>query len=205
MVRGIVRKFLSVSAMGTALLFSGCSMSTTDLAYRNDRVLLQLGHAHIQMPATKVAEQLENFSTLYVTHTLIRFPTGSLAVVDKARTDTRYEFNYPLAHTLKVVFDAKALYQIYYNSSFYVFQLLLADGSYINVMAEQLDDQGLNMVYGMDNDTLRTFLEPLVQNIGSLHPVRTIKGKEGAILGRWTSRKVHLEPLVVPRRDMTGI
>jgi hypothetical protein len=185
----------------------GCSLNTTDLSYRDGAVRLALGKQTVSMHAKTISRKIDNFSTLIVSHTLLKLDTGSLAVFDKARTDMRYEFNYTLPETLRIVFNAQAMHLIYYADSFYLYQVILSDGSRLNVMAEQLDNESLNMLYGMDNATVETWLKALGYNAsGKLHtPVRVVNGKKGAILSDWTIYKVNVMQLVVPRRDMMGI
>jgi hypothetical protein len=192
--------------LAASVVLSACSLSTTDLSYRNSMLVLQLDQDRLILPARQVSKQVDNFSTLVVMHYLLALEGGGMAVFDKARTDERYEFQYPTAETIRIVFDAKAVRRIYFENSFYVFQVILADGSVLNVMAEQLEDQSLNMLYGMDNAVLGRLLDKLHRGLSdSLYtPVRTVSGKEGAIYSRWTIQKVNVMQLVGPKRDIMG-
>ena len=201
----MVSKLYVVTVLLLLALMTACS--TTDLSYREDGyVTLQLNQNRLQVPAKKLSSKIDNFSTLIVTHQLLQLDDGSMAVFDKARTDDRYEFYYPTAETIRIVFDARAVRQVYYDHSFYAFQLILSDGSWLNVIVEQLEDQSLNMLYGMDNQALSRLLQRLHDRAGGgLHePVRTIQGKQGAILSNWTIYKVNVMQLVGPRRDLMG-
>jgi len=200
----ILKRVSLLFLIGVVWLFTACS--TTDLSYRDGKLTLQLNENSFQVPAALLSKQTDNFSTLAVTHLLLKLPDGGFAVFDKARTDTRYEFYYPTAETVRIVFDARAVRQVYFENSFYVFQVMLADGSLLNVLTEQLEDESLNMLYGMDNATLSRLLQQLHGvSVGTLQePVRTIHGKQGAILSRWTIYKVNVMELVGPKRDMMG-
>jgi len=190
----------------TVLLVTACSVMTTDLSYRNGQLALQLDHTHLQVPVREISQKRENFSTLMVTHYLLALEKGELVVFDKARTDTRYEFYYPTAETIRIVFEARAVRQVYFSNSLYVFQVILADGTLLNVIAEQLEDESLNLLYGMSNTTLEKLMKKLHGTpLATLHtPVRTIRGKEGAIFSKWTIRKVNVMQLVGPKREMMG-
>jgi hypothetical protein len=192
--------------LAAGLVFSGCSFSTTDLSYRNGILALQLDRSRLTLPARELSRQIDNFSTLAVTHYLLALEGGGMAVFDKARTDMRYEFQYPTAETIRIVFDAKAVHRVYFENSFYVFQVVLADGSLLNVIAEQLEDESLNMLYGMSNAVLARLLDKLHGGLsGSLYaPVRTVTGKSGAIYSKWTIQKVNVMQLVGPKRDIMG-
>jgi hypothetical protein len=200
----MVSKLYVVTVLLLLALMTACS--TTDLSYRDGYVTLQLNQNRLQIPAKKLSSKIDNFSTLIVTHQLLQLDDGSMAVFDKARTDDRYEFYYPTPETIRIVFDARAVRQVYYDHSFYAFQLILSDGSWLNVIVEQLEDQSLNMLYGMDNQALSRLLQRLHDRAGGgLHePVRTIQGKQGAILSNWTIYKVNVMQLVGPRRDLMG-
>jgi len=190
---------LVVSAVVTAC-------STSDLSYRNNALVLQIDGRSLQMESRVVGERMENFGTLSVRQQLLQKRDGTLLVYEKARTDDRYEFYLPTVDTIRIVFDARDVHVFYFSHSVYMMQLLLADGSVLNLMAEQLEDQSLNMVYGMSNKEMNRLLgqlgaEARLPEAG--HVVRLAKGN-GAVLSRWTTYKVSLIPLVGPLRDLFG-
>jgi hypothetical protein len=190
---------LVVSAVVTAC-------STSDLSYRNNALVLQIDGRSLQMESRVVGERMENFGTLSVRQQLLQKRDGTLLVYEKARTDDRYEFYLPTVDTIRIVFDARDVHVFYFSHSVYMMQLLLADGSVLNLMAEQLEDQSLNMVYGMSNKEMNRLLgqlgtEARLPEAG--HVVRLAKGS-GAVLSRWTTYKVSIIPLVGPLRDLFG-
>ena len=193
-----------LSVLSISVLLVGCS--TSDLSYRENTLILQVDGKSIQMESRVVGERMENFGTLSVKQQLLRKGDGTLLVYEKARTDDRYEFYLPTVDTIKIVFDARDIHVIYFSHSVYIMQLLLADGSVLNLMAEQLEDQSLNMVYGMSNQETNRLLGRL--GAGALLPSEghTVKlaGRKGAIFSRWTTYKVSLIPLVGPLRDLFG-
>lgn len=193
-----------ISLLGTAAIITACS--TSDLSYRNDALVLQIEGRSLQMKSSVIGERMENFSTLIVKQQLLKNHDGTVLVYEKARTDDRYEFYLPTVDTIKIVFDARDIHVIYLNHSVYMMQLLLTDGSVLNLMAEQLEDQSLNMVYGMSNKEMNRLLgqmgaEAILPEEG--HVVK-LDSRRGAVLSRWTTYKVSLIPLVGPLRDLFG-
>jgi hypothetical protein len=182
------------------LVLSACS--TTDLSYKNNKLVLQVDGKHLQVNSTPLGRHLSNFSNLYLAYKVLKLDDGNIVVYEKARTDSSYEFNFTTRRTIQIVFDAIDIRQIYFSSSFYILQLTLQDGRVLNTIVEQLEDQSLNLAYGMSNKQVNDLLKqlnaraqrPLQQNVIS------IKNLQKAILSRWTMQKVHFIPLIVPLR-----
>jgi len=180
---------------------SACS--TTDLSYKNNKLALQIDGKYLQVNSTPLERHQDNFSNLYLSYEVLKLDAGNLVVYEKARTDSSYEFNFPTLTTIRIVFDTREIRKIYFSSSFYILQLTLQDGRTLNTIVEQLEDQSLNLAYGMSNKQVNNLLRqldarafvPLKQNVIS------IKDPKRAILSRWTTKKVHFAPLIVPLRD----
>ena len=191
-------KFLfSVMAL---LILSACS--TTDLAYKNNKLALQVDDKHLQVNGTSLGHHQNNFSSLYLRHEILQLDAGNIVVYEKARTDNRFQFNFTTMRTIQIVFDAIEVRKVYFSSSFYILQLTLQNGRTLNTIVEQLEDQSLNLAYGMSNkqvnDLLRQLdakaIRPLKQN------VITIQNPQAAIYSRWTMKKVDFIPLIIPVR-----
>jgi len=156
------------------------------------------------MHGTSLGQHRENFSNLFLSYKVLKLDAGNIVVYEKARTDSRYEFNFPTMTTIQVVFDAIEVKKVYFSSSFYILQLTLQNGKTLNTIVEQLEDQSLNLAYGMSNKQISDLLRqlnaqafrPLTQNVIS------IKNVNNAILSRWTTKKVNFTPLIVPIRSM---
>ncbi len=182
------------------VILSACS--TTDLSYKNNTLALQVDGKHLQVNGTRLGQHKDNFSNLYLAYEVLKLDAGNIIVYEKARTDSSYEFNFTTMRTIQIVFDVIDVRQIYFSSSFYILQLTLQDGRVLNTIVEQLEDQSLNLAYGMSNKQVNDLLRqldakafrPLKQN------VITIKDPQRAILSRWTTKKVHFAPLIVPVR-----
>ena len=189
-------------AVMTLVFLTACS--PTDLSYKHNTLVLQVDGKQLQMHGTSLGRHQENFSNLFLSYEVLKLDSGNTVVYEKARTDSRYEFNFPTMTTIQIVFDAREVKKIYFSSSFYILQLTLQNGRTLNTIVEQLEDQSLNLAYGMSNrqvnDLLRQLnaqaFRPLMQNVIS------IKNVNNAVLSRWTTKKVNFVPLIVPIRSM---
>ena len=183
---------------------TGCS--TTDLSYKNNQLILKVDGKQLQMDSRFINHRMKNFSTLFIDQQLLQLNEGNMVVYEKARTDDTYEFYFPTVDTIKIVFDARYVDIVYFSSSFYIMQVVLADGRPLNVIVEQLEDQSMNMVYGMTNKQINHLLKQLDSQARMPVDQRvvTLGRQQNAILSRWTTYKVNIMQLVGPRRDMFG-
>ena len=195
-------KFLIV--LFILVFLSACS--TTDLSYKNNQLVLKVDDKHLQVNSRFINNRISNFSTLFIDHQLLQLNEGNIVVYEKARTDDMNEFYFPTVDTIKIVFDARYIRVVYFSSSFYIMQVVLADGRPLNVMVEQLEDQSLNMVYGMTNKQINHLLSQLdsQKRMPLDQHVITLNLQQSAILSRWTTYKVNIMQLVGPKRDLMG-
>jgi len=154
------------------LLLSGCA--TSNLSYNNEQLNLQINDAHLQIHGTQLKQQRENFSTLFLTQYLLRLDDGSHVVYEKAKTDMQYEFEPTTVRTISIIFDAKKVIKVYYNTLVYAFQVILQDNRVLNVLATKGFDQELNMVYGMSTEKLNSMLIKLDPNARPAYYKNTI-------------------------------
>ena len=198
-----VVKFLITIFMFAIL--TGCS--TTDLSYKNNKLLLQVNDKYLQVDSRFINNRMNNFGTLFIDQQLLQLSEGNMVVYEKARTDDMNEFYYPTIDTIKIVFDARYVRVVYFSSSFYIMQVILADGRPLNVIVEQLEDQSLNMVYGMTNKQINNLLSQLdaQERMPVDQHVITLHRQQSAILSRWTTYKVNIMQLVGPKRDLMGL
>jgi hypothetical protein len=182
-------------------MLGGCS--TTDLSYKNNKLALQIDGKHLQVNGTSLGHHQNNFNSLYLAHEILQLDAGNIVVYEKARTDSRYEFNFPTMTTIQIVFDAIEVRKVYFSSSFYILQLVLQDGRTLNTIVEQLEDQSMNIAYGMSNKQVNDLLRQLDAKASRAlkQNVIIIQRQQGAILSRWSDKKVHFVPLIVPIRQ----
>lgn len=184
------------------LQISGCA--TSNISYKNEQISLQINNAHLQIHGIQVQQHRENFSTLFLTQNLLRLDDGSIVMYEEARTDMQYQFDLPTTRSIGIIFDAKRVVKVYYNTLIYAFQVVLKDNRILNVIATQGYDQKLQMVYGMSTEKLNSMLkslDPDAQPI-SYKNVINLSNESTPFISRWTTWKVHFVPLVVPLRRM---
>ena len=189
-------KVLLLSAV--LILINSCA--TSNLSYHNEQLNLQINDSHLQVRGTQLKQQRENFSTLFLTQYLLRLDDGSNVVYEKAKTDMQYEFEPTTIRTISIIFDAKKVIKVYYNSLVYAFQVILKDNSVLNVFTTQGFDQELDMVYGMSTEKFNSMIKALDPNIKPAYYKNSINltNKPERFMSRWTTWKVHFVPLVVP-------
>lgn len=184
----------------TILIITGCA--TSNLSYENDKLHLRINDASLQLQGKKLDEKNENFSTLFLTQNLLRLDDGSLVVYEEAETDMQYQFDPTTPRSIDIIFDAKRVIKVHYNTFIYAFQLVLKDNRILNVLAAQGYDQELQMVYGMSTKKLNEMLIQIDQNAPSAfyNNVINLAHEATPYMSKWSIQKVHLAPLVVPLR-----
>lgn len=201
MIVTFTKKILTTAII---LLLSGCA--TSNLSYNNEQLNLQINDAHLQVHGTQLKQQRESFITLSLTQYFLRLDDGSHVVYEKAKTDMQYEFEPTTTRTISIIFDAKKVIKVYYNTLVYAFQVIMKDNRVLNVLATKGFDQELNMVYGMSTEKLNSMLIKLDPNVKPAYYQNTINLSNEAepFISRWTTWKVHFIPLVVPIRRFFG-
>ncbi len=184
---------------------TGCQMS--QLSYKNGALELQVDNHHIHVKGSTLYHHSDNYSNLFLSQKVLRLKSGNIVTYEEARTDDLYEFNLLPIQTIRAIFNARAVTQVYFKSSFYLLQLLLQDGSTLNIVMEQFDDQRLAYAYGMNNGEFRNLLKQLgaSSNVPLIQNVRTLGSKQNAILSDWNTKKINFIPLVTPVKYVFGI
>ncbi len=199
-------KIIHLLFLGIVLtIIVGCK--TANLTYQNSAVHLQLDDEHFQVEGKTLHQYTDNYANLFLVQKLLRLKDGSIIIYEEAKTDDLYEFNYSAIPTIKAVFDARSVTQIYFKSSFYLLQLTLQDGSILNLAAENIDDQRLAYVYGMNTGEFKKMIKKLtIQNVPlQTQRVVTLSNDKSAIQSRWNTKKINFIPLVTPVRYIYGL
>ncbi len=185
-------------------IVTGCSMA--NLSYSNEHLELQIDKERLSVNGTPLNSHKENFTNLYLTQESLRLDSGNIVIYEEATTDINYEFNLAVIHSIKAIFDAKDITEVYSQSFFYFFQVLLRDGRTVNVAAEQHDDQRLSLVYGMSTPQLKKVLEHLKAEPKDKLVQEVISTTEEAevLQSKWSTQMVHFTPLIVPARYLMG-
>ena len=184
------------------LLISACA--TSNISYENEQLNLQINDSHLQLHGTQLKQHSENFSTLFLTQKLLRLDDGSMVMYEVARTDIQYQFEPTTTRSIGIIFDAKRVLKVYYNTLIYAYQVVLQDNRVLNVLATQGYDQKLQMVFGMSTKKLNSMLKNLDPNAKPVHyhNVINLSDEPTPFMSRWTTWKVHFIPLVIPIRRM---
>lgn len=182
------------------LLISGCG--TSSISYQNEQLSLQINKSQVQVHGTQVKQRTENFSPLFITQKLMRLDDGSFIVYEDARTDMQYQFDPTTPRSISIIFDAKRVVKVYYNSFIYGFQVVLKDNRVLNLIASQNFDQELQMVYGMSTEKLNSMLKELDQDAQPAYykNVINLHNEPTPFMSRVTTWKVNFVPLVIPLR-----
>lgn len=194
-----------LSTFITLLLLTACG-PTSNLTYKNEHLSIQRSDQNLKLHGKQLKQNKENFSTLFLTQSLLRLDDGSIVMYEDAKTDIQYQFNPTTTGIINVVFDAKNIVRVYSNTFLYAYQIVLQDNRIINVLVSQSYDQELQMVYGMSTKKLDSMLKTLDQNAQPAHykNVINLSHEPTPTVSRWTTSKVHLYPLVIPIRRFGG-
>ena len=187
------------------LMINGCGTSS-NLTYNNKHLTIQVEKEYLQFDGTLLNEQINNFSSLFLSQKILRLNEGNLVVYEDARTDLQYEFEPPIMHSIKIIFEAKSMFTVYGKDHLYAYQLVLKNGQLLNVVAQQGDTQQLKFIYGLSTVQLNKIIKQLDPNAGGAYYKQVIQlhDERDAILSKWDVQKVHFVPLVVPLAKMMG-
>lgn len=186
----------------SALLLNSCAPSS--LSYSNEQLQIQVNDAYLQLNGTKLKQQRENFSTLFLTQNLLRLDDGSIVMYENAQTDLQYQFDPTTTRSIRIIFDAKSINKVYENALLFAYQVVLQDNRVLNIIVSQAYDQELKMVYGMSTPKLNSMLRKLDPKAPSAYYENSINlnNERNPLMSRWTTYKIHIIPLVVPLRRM---
>ncbi len=193
-------KHIMIATFSFALLLSGCA--TPNLSYNNEQLNLKVKNNNLQIHGTKLKQERENFSTLFLTQDLLRLDDGSLVMYEYAETDMQYQFDPTTTRSIGIIFDARSVNKVYENSLLFAYQVILQDNRVLNLIVSQSYDQELIMLYGMSTSKLNSMLRDLDPNAPLAYYNNSIdlSRERNPLMSRWTTYKVHITPLVIPVR-----
>jgi len=193
----VLKPLLSVLVV---LIVSGCA--TSDLSYNNENIHLRIKDASFLVKGKTLEAKHDNFSTLFLTQKLVRLDDATLVVFEEARTDMQYKFEPTTSRSIKIIFDAKQVIRVHYNTFIYAFQVVLKDHRMLNVLVAQSHNQRLQMLYGMSTDKMKELLSALGQDVKPVlyKDVIDLRYEPTPFMSQWSIHSVHLVPLVVPFR-----
>jgi len=174
--------------------------STSQVNFKNDQLMIQSGDTSTFYAGKLIAKHNENFSTLFIDQKILQLPQGNNIVYEYAHTDLQYEFGPSLQRVIRIVFDASKIIPVYIGSQLSAYQIALPQGQWLNILAQQSNTQDLYFIYGMNTVQFNKMIKKLNPDAPLAPYTKVMKLDSGqkAIQSRWTMRKVHFVPLVVP-------
>jgi hypothetical protein len=185
-------------AITAVIVLNACTSS--GIQYQPNSLTLQVEENQVMLDATLLQKKREYFRTLVIEQKILKLKAGNLLVYEDANTDISYEFSPATTHIIRSVFDARAILKVYARSNMYAFQVTIANGQILNVLAQQDESQRLRFGYGMSTKQFNSMLKQL-DKTATLAPytnVLTLHDDKHAMLSRWTTMKVDFLPLVKP-------
>jgi len=182
----------------TVLLLSACS--TSQITYAPDQLTIQSANTTSVYQSTLITQRKQNFSTLFIDQKILKLPEGNLIVYEHAYTDLQYEFEPALKHIINIVFESRGIVAYYIGTQLSAYQIVLPNGQWLNLIAQQSDTQELTFLYGMNTKQFESMIKKADPNATfALHKKGiTFHKPYQAVQSRWTTKKVHFVPLVVP-------
>jgi len=202
-----MRTIVKYLLLALLLLLGGCN-KVSDISYQKGNLTIQVNDKHLHIEGRPTYRRTDSFGNLYLVQEMLRLENGYQVAYERADTDPLYEFNLTPVQTIKAVFDARSVNVIYFKSSFYLAQLILRDGSVLNLAMEQFDDQRLTFVYGMPTSQMRKMLKELDApglRIPMVERVITVPKNSHIFLTHWSVQLVQLTPLITPLRYNMGM
>ena len=189
-----------------ATFFTACMPVLSHIGYQNGYIVFQRADRFVRIKGIPIAQKRENFTSLFLTQTLLKLKEGNLVVYEKANTDLQYEFEPTLTRIVNVIFETRRKILLYHKDHFYAYQLILPNGSLLNLIAQQSESQELQLLYGMTTTQLNQILHAIDNEApeAKYKNVITLHNPSHAILTHWDIKKVHIYPLVVPLPRFLG-
>lgn len=186
---------------------TACMPVLSHIGYQNGYIVLQRADTFVRIEGIPVAQKRENFTSLFLTQTLLKLHEGNLVVFEKANTDLQYEFEPTLMRIINVVFETRRKILVYRKDHIHAYQLILPSGRLLNLIAQQSESQELQLLYGMTTPQLNRILRSIDDESPSAkyQNVITFHQPSHAIFTHWDIQKVHFYPLVVPLPRFLGL
>ena len=162
--------------------------------------MIQSGNTSTFYDSKLIAKHNKKFSTLFIDQKILQLPQGNHIVYEYAHTDLQYEFGPSLQRVIRIVFDASKIIPVYIGSQLSAYQIALPQGQWLNILAQQSNTQDLYFIYGMNTVQFNKMIKKLNPDapLAPYTQVMKLDSGQKAIQSRWTMRKVHFVPLVVP-------
>ena len=172
--------------LACSFALSACSFSTVDV---KDTVAQK-----------SIGIETLNFTNLYVDREKLKNDGMSTLFYERVVPSTRYQFSAGRETTLHYIFNAKKIKVVARKGNFFIAQIALQSGEYINIIASSPSNRQLFYIYGLSNKEFLKIAQNLEMKMTrmALREV-VIPQKE---LTEWSEQKIFLYPIVKMRDGM---
>jgi len=186
--------------LSVLLLMTACGRTPSDMTYRQGSLYLQAGENSLRLEGIPVTEKRTNFKSLFLHQTVLQTKEGNLLVYENAHTDLSYEFDPTLMRIINVVFETRRKVPVLTKGDLHAYQVILSNGTILNLIAQQNNTQSLTLLYGMSTSQFSHILKQLDPDAPAPYyqKVVTLSNPTHAIRTKWDDMKIHFYPLVVP-------
>jgi len=133
------------------LFFSGCVISSLSLT-SNGNLNLKYNDKTFLVSQDVVHDGFLNFKDLIIRQYKVINSDGSILFYEDAETTLLYEFNFLELSTIMYIFDNSKKYEkVYIRNNLSLVQIMLKNGTYINVLIQANSSQLYSYIYGFSN------------------------------------------------------
>lgn len=187
------------------LFFSACS--TTYMNFSKDSALnINYDEKTYLLSQVSAEAKYLNFKDLYVKQYKTKTLDGGVLFYEYLKTDLSFEFNFGGLSTVMYLFDDSRKYEkVYKKNNLTLVQIMLKDGSYVNVIIQDSSTQVYSFVYGFSNEE---FVEIAKAIKDEKDEITSPKFKaitfdnSSKPCTNWNTLLVYFTPLITPLRDL---
>ncbi len=182
----------------TLLIMTGCSSPSL---YVDDRHTIGIvaDQKSIGVEAKPLLQDRVTLDRIYVTRTLYGLEDKGQSIVhEDIRLQAPNQFQYDMPRTLGILFDTSKYRMIDRVGNLSFFILTLKDGRTVPVIAQNINKQGMKLVYGLNAKQLKAALKHAGSNAAvpaGLNGV-TLPADKTAFLINWNPKMTMLDGLI---------
>ncbi len=182
------------------LLISGCTTSSITLQPNN----LEIKHDEqaIDISGDLLEKRTVNISPALIYQSLFKTKEGEILVYEYTDLDQDYRFNYGTSRSMDIIFEAKHVKTSFQFNNLHFYQVERKDGSYINLLVQQSDDQTLVFVTGFSTKEFKEMIKEVdrEQKAGDyvLKEAFTTKDPKKAVASKWNMRMIAIDIIFSP-------
>lgn len=182
----------------TLLIMTGCSSPSL---YVDDHHTIGIvaDQKSISVEARPLLQDRVTLDRIYVTRTLYSLEGKAQAVVYEAvRLQAPNQFQYDMPHTLGILFDTLKYRMITRVGNLSFFTLTLKDGRTVLAIAQNINKQGMKLVYGLSAKQLNAALKHAGSNAAVPADLKAaeLPADKQAFLINWNPKMTMLDGLI---------